>query len=168
AIGISSMSGTSTSASLGTTYIAPVTLYASSTFAVASGTNGNTNFKALGFMEGTYGGASSAVKVSGLNISTATGASNALTTLSDAIDMVSSYQAQIGGLTNVMGYQTTTASDMTTVSTKSYGDIMDYNLAAETTALAVAQTKQNGALAMLAQANVSQELVTYLLKRYIT
>jgi flagellin len=168
AIGISSMSGTSTSASLGTTYIAPVTLYASSTFTVASGTNGNTNFKALGFMEGTYGGASSAVKVSGLNISTATGASNALTTLSDAIDMVSSYQAQIGGLTNVMGYQTTTASDMTTVSTKSYGDIMDYNLAAETTALAVAQTKQNGALAMLAQANVSQELVTYLLKRYIT
>ena len=168
AIGISSMSGTSTSAALGTTYIAPVTLYASSTFTVASGTNGNTNFKALGFMEGTYGGASSAIKVSGLNISTATGASNALTTLSDAIDMVSSYQAQIGGLTNVMGYQTTTASDMTTVSTKSYSDIMGYNLAAETTALAVAQTKQNGALAMLAQANVSQELVTYLLKRYIT
>lgn len=167
AIGISSMSGTSTSAALGTTYIAPVTLYASSTFTVASGTNGNTNFNALGFREGTYGGASTATKVSALNISTATGGTNALTTLADAIDMVSSYQAQVGALTNVMGYQTTTSTNMTTVSTKAYGDIMNYNLAAETTALAVAQTKQNGAMAMLAQANVSQDLVTYLLKKYI-
>ena len=167
AIGVSSMSVTSTSAAAATTYVAPVTLYASSTFSVASGTNGNTNFKALGFREGTYGGAASAVKLSGLNISTAQGGTNALTTINDAIDMVSSYQAQIGGLTNVMGYQTTTTTNMTTVSTKAYGDIMNYNLAAETTALAVAQTKQNGAMAMLAQANVSQELVTYLLKKYI-
>jgi flagellin-like hook-associated protein FlgL len=81
--------------------------------------------------------------------------------------MVSTYQAQVGALTNVMGYQTTTNTNMTTVSNKSYGDIMNYDLAAETTALAVAQTKKNGAMAMLAQANVSQELVTYLLKKYI-
>ena len=167
AIGISSMSGTSTSDTSATTYVAPVTLYANSTFTVASGTNGNTNFKALGFREGTYGGAASATKLSGLNISTAQGGTNALTTINDAIDMVSSYQASVGALTNVMGYQTTTTTNMTTVSTKAYGDIMNYNLAAETTALAVAQTKENGAMAMLAQANVSQELVTYLLKKYI-
>lgn len=166
-IGISGMSGTSTTAALATTYVAPVTLYASNTFTVASGTNGNTNFKALGFREGTYGGAASAVKLSGLNISTAQGGTNAITTINDAIDMVSANQALIGALTNVMGYQTTTSTNMTTVSTKAYGDIMNYNLAAETTALAVAQTKQNGAMAMLAQANVSQDLVTYLLKKYI-
>ena len=166
-IGISGMSGTSTTAALATTYVAPVTVYASNTFTVASGTNGNTNFKALGFREGTYGGAASAVKLSGLNISTAQGGTNAITTINDAIDMVSANQALIGALTNVMGYQTTTSTNMTTVSTKAYGDIMNYNLAAETTALAVAQTKQNGAMAMLAQANVSQDLVTYLLKKYI-
>lgn len=166
-IGISGMSGTSTTAALATTYVAPVTLYASNTFTVASGTNGNTNFKALGFREGTYGGAASAVKLSGLNISTAQGGTNAITTINDAIDMVSANQALVGALTNVMGYQTTTSTNMTTVSTKAYGDIMNYNLAAETTALAVAQTKQNGAMAMLAQANVSQDLVTYLLKKYI-
>jgi flagellin-like hook-associated protein FlgL len=45
---------------------------------------------------------------------------------------------------------------------------MDYDLAAETTALATAQIQQNGAMAMLAQANVSQEMVTYLLKQYIS
>ena len=166
-IGISGMSGASTTAALATTYVAPVTLYASNTFTVASGTNGNTNFQALGFREGTYGGAASAVKLSGLNISTAQGGTNAITTINDAIDMVSANQALVGALTNVMGYQTTTSTNMTTVSTKAYGDIMNYNLAAETTALAVAQTKQNGAMAMLAQANVSQDLVTYLLKKYI-
>jgi flagellin len=81
--------------------------------------------------------------------------------------MVSTYQAIVGGLLNVMDYQTTTAEDMTTNLTTSYGNIMDYDLAAETTALATAQTKQNGAMAMLAQANVSQEMVTYLLKQYL-
>ena len=132
--------------------------------APASGTNGNTNFKALGFREGTYGGAASAVKLSGLNISTAQGGTNAITTINDAIDMVSANQALVGALTNVMGYQTTTSTNMTTVSTKAYGDIMNYNLAAETTALAVAQTKQNGAMAMLAQANQSAQSVLALLK----
>ena len=167
AIGISGMSNSSTSAAAATTYVAPVTLYASNTFTVASGTNGNTNFKALGFREGTYGGAASATKLSGLNISTAQGGTNAITTINDAINMVSANQAMVGALTHVMGYQTTTTTNMTTVSTKAYGDIMNYNLAAETTALAVAQTKENGAMAMLAQANVSQDLVTYLLKKYI-
>lgn len=167
AIGLSGMSATSTTAALATTYVAPVTLYASSTFTVASGTNGNTNFKALGFREGTFGGAATATKLSGLSIATAQGGTNALTTIDDAINMVSAYQAQVGALTNALGYQTTTTTNMTTVSNKSYGDIMNYDLAAETAALAVAQTKKNGAMAMLAQANVSQDLVTYLLKKYI-
>ena len=168
AIGLSSMSAASTTAAGATTFVAPVTLYASSTFTVASGTNGNTNFKALGFKEGTYGGAASAIKLSGLSIATAQGGTNALTTIDDAINMVSTYQAQVGALTNVMGYQTTSNTNLTTVSTKSYGDIMHYDLAAETTALAVAQIKKNGAMAMLAQANVSQDIVTYLLKKYIS
>ena len=168
AIGLTGTSMSGTSAAGATTFVAPVTLYASSTFTVASGTNGNTNFKALGFKEGTYGGAASAIKLSGLSIATAQGGTNALTTIDDAINMVSTYQAQVGALTNVMGYQTTSNTNLTTVSTKSYGDIMNYDLAAETTALAVAQIKKNGAMAMLAQANVSQEIVTYLLKKYIS
>ena len=168
AIGLSSMSVASNTAAGATTFVAPVTLYASSTFTVASGTNGNTNFKALGFKEGTYGGAASAIKLSGLSIATAQGGTNALTTIDDAINMVSTYQAQVGALTNVMGYQTTSNTNLTTVSTNYYGDIMNYDLAAETTALAVAQIKKNGAMAMLAQANVSQDLVTYLLKKYIS
>ena len=68
----------------------------------------------------------------------------------------------------IMDYQTTYAEDMTTNSTTAYGNIMDYDLAAETTALASAQIRQNGAMAMLAQANISQDMVAYLLKQYIS
>jgi flagellin len=168
AIGISGMSAAATSAAGAETYIASVKLYSDATFTVAGGTNGNTSFSTLGFREGTYGGSSDDTRVSELNISTSTGGTNALTTLADAIDMVSAYQASIGAQMNIMDYQTTYAEDMTTNSTTAYGNIMDYDLAAETTALASAQIKQNGALAMLAQANVSQDMVTYLLKQYIT
>jgi len=164
-IGISGMSATS--ASTASTYRATVTLNSDAAFTIAAGTNGNTSLETIGFREGTYGGTTGDTKVSGLDISTAAGGSNAMTTLDDAIDMVSTYQAIVGGLLNVMDYQTTTAEDMSTNLTTSYGNIMDYDLAAETTALAIAQTKQNGAMAMLAQANVSQEMVTYLLKEYL-
>jgi flagellin-like hook-associated protein FlgL len=81
--------------------------------------------------------------------------------------MVSSYQAIAGAQLNRMGYQSSYQEDLSTHASSAYSNIMDYDLAAETTALAVAQTKQNGAMAMLAQANVSQDLVAYLLKQYI-
>ncbi len=168
AIGISGMSTSATSAAGAETYIASVKLYSDATFTVAGGTNGNTSFSTLGFREGTYGGSSDDTRVSELDISTTTGGTNALTTLADAIDMVSAYQASIGAQMNMMDYQTTFAEDMTTNSTTAYGNIMDYDLAAETTALATAQIRQNGAMAMLAQANVSQDMVTYLLKQYIS
>jgi hypothetical protein len=47
-------------------------------------------------------------------------------------------------------------------------DPFDLRGVASGTALAVAQIKKNGAMAMLAQANVSQDIVTYLLKKYIS
>jgi flagellin len=121
----------------------------------------------LGFREGTYGGGSSAIKVSSLDISTTVGGTNALTTLADAINTVSQYQATIGAFQNRMTYQTTYVNKMNTVATTSYNKVMSYDLAAETANLATAKIKQNGAMAMLAQANVSQDMVSYLLKQYI-
>jgi flagellin len=165
-IGISGI--TATTAAAAATYRSTVTLTSDSTFTIAPGTNGNTSLQTIGFREGTYGGTTGDYKVSDLNISTATGGSNALTTLADAIDMVSAYQAIVGAQINRMGYQSDYVSNLSTNASTAYGNIMDYDLAAETTALAVAQTKQNGALAMLAQANISQDMVAYLLKQYIS
>lgn len=165
-IGISGI--TATTAAAAATYRSTVTLTSDSTFTIAAGTNGNTSLQTIGFREGTYGGTTGDDKVSDLDISTSTGGSNALTTLADAIDMVSAYQAMVGAQINRMGYQSDYVSNLSTNASTAYGNIMDYDLAAETTALAVAQTKQNGALAMLAQANISQDMVAYLLKQYIS
>ena len=165
-IGISGI--TATTAAAAATYRSTVTLSSDSTFTIAAGTNGNTSLQTIGFREGTYGGTTGDYKVSDLDISTSTGGSNALTTLADAIDMVSAYQAMVGAQINRMGYQSDYVSNLSTNASTAYGNIMDYDLAAETTALAVAQTKQNGALAMLAQANISQDMVAYLLKQYIS
>ena len=167
-LGISGMNAAATTAAAAETYRATVTLTSDSTFALAAGTNGNTSLETIGFREGTYGGTTGDTKVSELDISTATGGSNALTTLADAIDMVSSYQAIAGAQLTRMGFQSDYVDNLTTHASTAYGNIMDYDLAEETTALAVAQTKQNGALAMLAQANISQDMVAYLLKQYIS
>jgi flagellin len=166
AIGISGVS--STTAAAATTYISTVKLYSEATFAVSAGTEGYSDFTTLGFVAGTYGGSSDDTRVSELDISTQTGGSNAMSVLDDAIDMVSSYQALVGAQENLLGYQSDYITASNVAATTAYGNIMDYDLAAETTALAAAQIKQNGEMAMLAQANVSQEMVAYLLKQYIS
>lgn len=168
AIGISGMTGTATSAAGAASYIATVKLYSDATFTVSAGSEGYADFTTLGFVAGTYGGSSDDTRVSELDISSQTGGSNALTVLADAIDMVSSYQARVGAQENVLGFQNDYVSTTTVAATTAYGNIMDYDLAAETTALASAQIKQNGAMAMLAQANISQDMVAYLLKQYIS
>lgn len=166
--GNAALTGAAATSAGAMTYLSTVKLYSTNgTFKVAAGSNGNTNFNALGFREGTFGGGSTATKVASLDISTTTGATNALTTLSDAIDMVSTYQATVGGLQNRMTYQTSYVTTLKTTSSTAYSNIMTYDLAAETTALATAQIKQNGAMAMLAQANISQDMVSYLLKQFI-
>ena len=164
-IGIAGLSANS--AATAATYRSTVTLKSNAQFTIEAGTNGKTSLEAIGFREGTYGGTSGDKKVSDLNISSATGGSNALATLADAIDMVSGYQAIVGAQINRMDYQSDYVSKLSTNATKAYGNIMDYDLASETNALAVAQIKQNASLAMLAQANISQEMVSYLLKQYM-
>jgi len=164
-IGIAGLSANS--AVTAATYRSTVTLKSNAHFTIEAGTNGKTSLEAIGFREGTYGGTMGDKKVSELNISSATGGSNALATLADAIDMVSGYQAMVGAQINRMGYQSDYVSKLKTNATKAYGNIMDYDLASETSALAVAQIKQNASLAMLAQANISQEMVSYLLKQYM-
>ena len=166
--GNAALSGAAATSAGAMTYLSTVKLTSTNgTFTVAAGSNGATNFSTLGFREGTYGGGSTATKVASLDVSTTTGGTNALTTLTDAINMVSKYQATVGALQNRMTYQTNFVNNQKTTSTTAYNNIMSYDLASETAALATAKIKQNAAMAMLAQANVSQDMVSYLLKQYI-
>jgi flagellin len=166
--GNAALTGANATAATAMTYTSTVKLSATSAFSVTSGTNGYTNFKALGFRDGTFGGATTDTKVSALDISSQTGGTNAIATLADAVDQISAYQASIGAQENALGYQSDFVGTSTTAVTTSYGNVVNYNLAEETTLLAAAQIKQNGAMAMLAQANMSSDLVSYLLKQYIT
>ena len=166
--GNAALSGAAATSAGAMTYLSTVKLTSTNgTFTVAAGSNGATNFSTLGFREGTYGGGSTATKVASLDVSTTTGGTNALTTLTDAINTVSKYQATVGALQNRMTYQTNFVNNQKTTSTTAYNNIMSYDLASETAALATAKIKQNAAMAMLAQANVSQDMVSYLLKQYI-
>jgi flagellin len=166
--GNAALSGAAASSAGAMTYLSSVKLTSTNgTFTIAPGSNGTANFSTLGFREGTFGGGSTSTKVSSLDISTTTGGTNALTTLADAINMVSQYQATVGALQNRMSYQTSYVNNLKTTSTAAYGNIVNYDLAAETAALATAKIKQNASMAMLAQANISQDMVSYLLKQYI-
>ena len=99
-----------------------------------------------------------------LDISTQSGAQTAMSLLDSAIDQVSRYQSRAGAQLNRFEIQNDFAGRMQTTATESYGRINDADLAKETVHLASAQIIQNAAAAMLAQANVSQDIVKYLLK----
>jgi flagellin-like hook-associated protein FlgL len=88
--------------------------------------------------------------------------------LADAVDQISAYQALVGAQENALGYQSDYVSNTSTAVSAAYGNIVNYDLAEESTLLATAQIKQNGAMAMLAQANMSSDMVSYLLKQYVT
>jgi flagellin len=166
--GNAALTGADATAATAMTYTSTVKLAADTAFTVSSGTNGYSNFNALGFREGTFGGATTDTKVSSLDISTQTGGTNAIAALADAVDQISAYQALVGAQENALGYQSDYVSNTSTAVSTAYGNVVNYDLAEETTLLASAQIKQNGAMAMLAQANMSSDMVSYLLKQYIT
>jgi flagellin len=148
-------------------FISTVTLSSESVFTVESGANGSTNFAAIGFREGSFGGLSSEdIKLSSLDISSQTGGSNALTVIDGAIEMISNYQAIAGTQESRLDRQKDLVAEQSIVASSAYGNIMDADLAAEATNLALAQIRQNAAAAMLAQANATPDIVSYLLKQY--
>jgi flagellin len=148
-------------------FISRVTLSSDSVFTVESGANGATNFNAIGFREGNFGGLSSEdIKLSALDISSQTGGSNALTVIDGAIEMISNYQAIAGTQESRLDRQKDLVADQSLVASSAYGTIMNADLAAEATNLALAQIRQNAAAAMLAQANATPDIVSYLLKQY--
>jgi flagellin len=148
-------------------FISSVTLSSGSVFTVESGANGATNFNIIGFREGSFGGMSTEdIKLSSLDISSQTGGSNALTVIDGAIEMISNYQAIAGTQESRLDRQKDLVADQSLVASSAYGTIMNADLAAEATNLALAQIRQNAAAAMLAQANATPDIVSYLLKQY--
>lgn len=100
-----------------------------------------------------------------LDISSTTAAGNAVDYIDDALDTVNAYQSYMGAMANVMASQSDVLSSVSTAYSTAYGNVMNADMAQETTNLASAQIQRDGATAMLAQANgMNKEIVAFLLQ----
>jgi flagellin len=146
-------------------YYAGVTLSSDKAFKLNSGSEGDTqNFKALGFNEGTFGGANDGAKVAEINISTVAGSTNALLVIDAAIEQVGKNQAKTGAFLNRLDAVVSNLTESSQNMSESRSRILDTDYATETTNLAKSQIVQQAATAMLAQANQSAQSVLSLLK----
>ena len=166
-LGMSNLLGSTAplaSADSAMSFISTVTLSSPSAFSVSSGSAGNGNFTALGFKNGTLGASSDLVTLAKQNIQTQSGARNAVNVINAAINWVSNQQAAIGGVLNSMDYQSNYLADSQMNLQISENNLVATDYAQTTTQLAKSQIIQQAATAMLAQANVSSQLVLSLLK----
>jgi len=156
--------GSGTTASTGVAYNSTVLLKSDKAFTVKSGSEGKTNFELLGFRTGTFGGTNNGAKVADIDISSADGAGQSVTTLDAALELVSLNRANAGAYNNRLDAVVNNLSSVNENITASRSRIQDTDYATETTALAKNQIVQQAATAMLAQANQSPQSVLALLK----
>jgi flagellin len=149
------------------TAYATVTLESARAFEVRAGSQGfaaGGNFTALGFEEGQYGAESGGLKVKDIDISSQQGASEALTSIDEALRAVSINRAELGAIQNRLEATINNLTSANTNTVASRSRIQDADFAMETTQLARSQILQQAAQAMLAQANQSQQGVLQLLR----
>jgi flagellin len=150
------------------THYASVKLVSDKEFTVKSGSEGNnetaSNFDALGFKRGTFGGSDNGLKVGSVDISSASGATAAIYALDAAIETVSAMQSRAGAYQNRLEAVVSNLTESNQNMSAARSRILDTDYATETTNLAKSQIIQQAATAMLAQANQSAQTVLALLK----
>lgn len=100
---------------------------------------------------------------SNLNFGTQAGASTAMTVLDDAISQVASKQAELGAVLNRMDAAVSQLSAASENIAAARGRIQDADFAAETAHFSKNQILQQASTAMLAQANVANQIALQLL-----
>ena len=146
------------------TQYSTVKLSSDKAFSVASGSEGNDNFAALGFRSGTFGGSDNALKVADINVTTQAGATDAITAIDAALDTVAADEAKAGAYQNRLDAVVSNLTESNQNMSASRSRIQDTDYATETSNLAKSQIISQAATAMLAQANQSAQSVLSLLK----
>jgi len=154
---------TATAAAATTSY-AKVSLSSDKAFSVKSGSEGNTNFALLGFRAGTFGGDDNGQKIATVDVSTVSGATNAIKSIDAALDTVAGMEAKAGAYQNRLDAVVSNLTESNQNMSASRSRILDTDYATETTAMARSQIVAQAATAMLAQANQSAQSVLSLLK----
>jgi flagellin len=102
--------------------------------------------------------------VSTVNVSTRTGAENALKIVDGAISKINNQRAKLGAMSNRIDHTIGNLQSVQINTKASQGRIQDADFAAETSNLVRAQILSQAATAMLAQANASKQTVLTLLQ----
>jgi len=147
-----------------TTYYSQVTLSSNNAFTVKAGTGGIANLEKLGFRQGTFGGADNGLKINQVDISSATGATQAIVAIDAAVNAISKAQATSGAVNNRLDAVINNLTESNQNITAARSRITDTDYATETTNLAKSQIISQAATAMLAQANQQSQSVLSLLK----
>jgi len=106
----------------------------------------------------------SGLGASGLDISTASGASSAIGSIDSALDTINAARADIGAGINRLTYASDNLTNISSNISASRSTIMDTDYAQASTQLSKTQIIQQAATAMLAQANQQPQSVLSLLK----
>lgn len=162
-----SASGAFTSATTGIaagTSYGTFTLSSSKMFTVEAGTTG-VSMTTIGMLSaGTYGAGKTGQALSTIDVSTVTGASNAITALDNAISSLNGMRADLGAIQNRFTSTVATLENVAENLTGARSRIRDTDFAAETAKLSRGQILQQAGVAMLAQANALPNNVLALLR----
>ena len=162
-LGSATIGGTS-DGTAAVTWVSTVQLVSDNAFEVKAGSNGVSNLEALGFRQGTFGASKNGLKINQVDVSTASGATQAITAIDSAINTVSAAQANSGAINNRLDAIINNLTEGSKNMQASRSRILDTDYATETTNLAKQQIIQQAATAMLAQANQSSQSILSLLK----
>ena len=102
--------------------------------------------------------------LAGIDLSNASNASNALATITAAIEEVAGDRAGYGALQNRLEYSVSNLMNVAEFTTAALSRIEDADFAAESARLAKAQVLQQSGTAMLAQSNASSQLAISLIR----
>jgi flagellin len=146
------------------TQYSTVKLSSDKAFTVASGSEGNDNFAALGFRSGSFGGSDNALKIADLDVTTQAGATDAIKAIDAALNTVAADEARAGAFQNRLEAVVSNLTESNQNMSASRSRILDTDYATETSNMAKSQIISQAATAMLAQANQSAQSVLSLLK----
>ncbi|KJV05952.1 flagellin N-terminal helical domain-containing protein [Methylocucumis oryzae] len=156
--------GTDTGLVADGTYTGSVTLKSATSFTIESGTTGTDVTTTLGLEVGTYGSGKSGQSLDSIDLTTASGATAALTAIDNALASVNSGRAVLGAVQNRFE-STISALQITSENlTAARSRIKDADFAAESAELSRSQILQQAGTAMLAQANTASQGVLSLLR----
>jgi flagellin len=156
--------GANSAGTAAVTFLGTVQLSSDNAFTIKSGSHGVTNLELLGFREGTFGASENGLKINQVDVSTVSGATQAITAIDAAINTVSAAQANSGAINNRLDSIINNLTEGSKNMQASRSRILDTDYATETTNLAKQQIIQQAATAMLAQANQSAQSILSLLK----